>query len=40
MPLDEDPLDPELVELIRLWIEGDGVLGPAPETGWVEGTDQ
>jgi hypothetical protein len=40
MPLDDDSLDPELIELIRLWILGDGVLGPAPENGWVEGTDQ
>ena len=23
-----------------LWIVGDMILGPAPETGWVEGTDQ
>jgi hypothetical protein len=40
MPFEEDALDPELIELVRLWIEGDGVLGPAPETGWVVGTDQ
>lgn len=40
MPLEDDALDPALIELVRLWIEGDGVLGPAPETGWVEGTDQ
>jgi hypothetical protein len=40
MPLEDDPLDPELIELVRLWILGDVVLGPAPATGWVEGTDQ
>lgn len=40
MPLGGQPLDPALVEVIRLWILGDGVLGPAPETGWVVGTDQ
>ena len=40
MPLNRDPLDPSLIELIRLWILGDGILGPAPETGWVAGTDQ
>lgn len=40
MPLDEAPLAPDVIELIRKWIVGDGVLGPAPETGWVAGTDQ
>ncbi len=40
MPLEDEALDPELIELVRLWILGDGVLGPAPATGWVEGTDQ
>jgi hypothetical protein len=40
MPLDDDALDPELIDLVEKWILGDGVLGPAPETGWVEGTDQ
>ncbi|HYB98995.1 MAG TPA: hypothetical protein VEC57_07630 [Candidatus Limnocylindrales bacterium] len=40
MPLEGSDLDPALVEIIRLWIIGDGTLGPAPETGWVEGTDQ
>lgn len=40
MPLDRTPLDPDQVELIRKWIVGDGLLGPAPETGWVAGTDQ
>jgi hypothetical protein len=40
MPAGEQPIAPELLELIRLWILGDGTLGPAPETGWVVGTDQ
>ncbi len=40
MPLSGAALTPDLAELIRLWIIGDGVLGPAPETGWVTGTDQ
>jgi len=40
MPLSAAALDPSLVELVRLWIVGDMILGPAPETGWVEGTDQ
>jgi hypothetical protein len=40
MPLDDDALDPELIELVEKWILGDGVLGAAPENGWVEGTDQ
>ncbi|HYC56773.1 MAG TPA: hypothetical protein VEL28_17715 [Candidatus Binatia bacterium] len=40
MPAEGADLDPALIEIIRLWIIGDGDLGPAPETGWVEGTDQ
>lgn len=40
MPLGSTPLEPAQIELIRKWIVGDGVLGPAPETGWVTGTDQ
>ena len=40
MPLEGSSLSADLVELVRLWILGDGTLGPAPETGWVEGTDQ
>ena len=39
MPQTGSPLTPAQIELIRLWILGDGVLGPAPETGWVLGTD-
>ena len=27
-----------LVELLRAWIIGDAVLGPAPAQGWVAGT--
>ncbi len=40
MPLSGPALDGNLTELIRLWILGDPVLGPAPATGWVAGTDQ
>lgn len=40
MPYNAPSLDPALVELIRKWIVGDMVLGPAPENGWVTGTDQ
>jgi hypothetical protein len=40
MPFNEQPLSTDLIEIIRLWIIGDGILGPAPETGWVPGTDQ
>jgi hypothetical protein len=39
MPLIGPALAPELVEMIRLWIIGDALLGPAPEDGWVPGTD-
>ena len=35
MPLGRPPLNPALVEIIRLWIEAG-----APEVGWVPGTDQ
>ena len=38
MPLGKGMIDGELQEIIRLWILGDGVLGPAPQLGWVEGT--
>lgn len=38
MPLGMPSLDPNLIELIRLWIVGDAVTGPAPQTGWVTGT--
>jgi hypothetical protein len=40
MPLLGGNLSPELTEIIRLWILGDGSTGPASETGWVDGTDQ
>jgi hypothetical protein len=40
MPLVGTPLSSAQTELIRLWIVGDATLGPAPETGWVDGTDQ
>ncbi|HXC53489.1 MAG TPA: hypothetical protein VN634_21560 [Candidatus Limnocylindrales bacterium] len=40
MPYLEGPIDDSLIELVRLWIIGDGTLGPAPEEGWVTGTDQ
>ncbi len=40
MPFGEQPLSADQTELIRLWIIGDGILGPAPEEGWVPGTDQ
>jgi hypothetical protein len=38
MPLGQPGLSSQQLELIRLWILGDGTLGPAPETGWVVGT--
>ena len=46
MPFNLPPLSAAQIEIIRLWIIGDGVLGPAPdacpppETCWVPGTDQ
>jgi hypothetical protein len=40
MPLNRPSLTADQIELIRLWILGDMTLGPAPETGWVQGTDQ
>lgn len=40
MPLGRPALSPEIIELVRLWIIGDGTLGPAPASGWVTGTDQ
>ena len=39
MPLVGAPVSAELIEIIRLWIIGDGTLGPAPQDGWVENTD-
>ena len=39
MPRIGPPLAPAQIEIIRLWIIGDGVNGPAPLTGWVPGTD-
>ena len=38
MPFGAPTLSSQQIELIRLWIVGDGTLGPAPENGWVEGT--
>jgi hypothetical protein len=38
MPLGQPGLSSQQLELIRLWILGDGTLGPAPATGWVVGT--
>lgn len=40
MPLTGADVSPELTEIMRLWILGDGMTGPASETGWVDGTDQ
>ncbi|MFN2426823.1 MAG: hypothetical protein ABR587_10315, partial [Candidatus Binatia bacterium] len=40
MPLEGADVDPALIEIIRLWIIGDGILGEAPQNGWVVGTDQ
>jgi hypothetical protein len=40
MPLVGASLNFEQLQLIELWIVGDGILGPAPATGWVTGTDQ
>jgi hypothetical protein len=40
MPASGPALSADLIELIRLWIIGDGILGPAPETGWIVGTDE
>ena len=40
MPLIGQDVSNQLQEIIRLWIIGDGTTGPAPETGWVDGTDQ
>ncbi len=40
MPFARPPIPANLQEIIRLWIIGDGATGPAPETGWVTGTDQ
>jgi hypothetical protein len=40
MPLSGPDVPAHLVEIIRLWIIGDGMLGGAPQHGWVAGTDQ
>jgi hypothetical protein len=40
MPLTGSPVPPQLIDILQAWIVGDGVLGAAPETGWVAGTDQ
>ncbi len=40
MPQTGPALSADLTELIRLWIIGDAMTGPAPETGWVTGTDE
>ena len=40
MPRIGQPLSAHLVDIIELWIVGDMTLGPAPQDGWVEGTDQ
>lgn len=40
MPRTGPALTPAQIDLIRLWILGDGVTGPAPAGGWVQGTDQ
>ncbi len=39
MPRTGPALSPQLIEIIRLWIIGDSTLGPAPQDGWVAGTD-
>ena len=40
MPYGKPMLSPDQIELVRLWILGDIALGPAPQNGWVTGTDQ
>jgi hypothetical protein len=40
MPATGPAVSQQLTDIIALWIVGDGLLGPAPETGWVAGTDQ
>ena len=40
MPASGPAVSQQLIDIIELWILGDGLLGPAPETGWVPGTDQ
>ena len=40
MPATGPALSQQLTDIIELWIIGDGLLGPAPENGWVPGTDQ
>lgn len=39
MPLTGPAVSPALIEIIRLWIIGDAMTGPAPAAGWVAGTD-
>jgi hypothetical protein len=39
MPLGKPTIPADLEEIIRLWIIGDGITGPAPQAGWVIGTD-
>jgi hypothetical protein len=40
MPASGSPVSQPFTDIIELWILGDGLVGPAPETGWVAGTDQ
>jgi hypothetical protein len=40
MPAAGPAVSQQLIDIIELWILGDGVLGPAPESGWVAGTEQ
>jgi len=40
MPYHRPAIASNLQDIIRLWIIGDGTTGPAPQTGWVTGTDQ
>jgi hypothetical protein len=40
MPATGSAVSQQLVDVIEAWIVGDGVLGQAPENGWVAGTDQ
>ena len=40
MPASGPAVSQQLIDIIQLWIIGDGVLGAAPENGWVAGTDQ
>jgi len=40
MPASGPAVSQQLIDILEAWIVGDGLLGPAPETGWVAGTDQ